>query len=112
VETFIVTGSNTGVGLQLVHILFQQNGNIYMATRNEEKSLKAIEEMKRLYPDSNGQIHYLHLDLADLRSVKKAAEEFASKEHRLDVLWHNAGLYSRPEGGTTKQVGKKPWLHL
>lgn len=35
---------------------------------------------------------YLHLDLNDLATIKKAAETFKSLESRLDVLVHNAGM--------------------
>ena len=34
----------------------------------------------------NGQIIWLKLDLSDPRNAKKAAEEFMTKEKRLDIL--------------------------
>jgi NAD(P)-dependent dehydrogenase (short-subunit alcohol dehydrogenase family) len=34
----------------------------------------------------NGQVLWLKLDLSDPRNAKKAAEEFAAKEDRLDIL--------------------------
>jgi NAD(P)-dependent dehydrogenase (short-subunit alcohol dehydrogenase family) len=44
-------------------------------------------------PDSMKQryLKFLHFDLNDLTTVKKAAETFAQEESRLDVLWNNAG---------------------
>jgi len=38
----------------------------------------------------------LQLDLANLKSVKAAAEEFLSKEPLLDVLFNNAGVFNPP----------------
>ena len=42
-------------------------------------------------PKSPGKIKFLHLDLNDLESVKRAATTFAQQESRLDFLWNNAG---------------------
>lgn len=46
---------------------------------------------------------FLHLDLDDLTTIKKSAEEFLSKETKLDVLWNNAGVMIPPQGSKTKQ---------
>jgi NAD(P)-dependent dehydrogenase (short-subunit alcohol dehydrogenase family) len=46
---------------------------------------------------------FLHLDLDDLTTIKKSAEEFLSKEKKLDVLWNNAGVMIPPQGSKTKQ---------
>jgi NAD(P)-dependent dehydrogenase (short-subunit alcohol dehydrogenase family) len=41
--------------------------------------------------ETPGNVKFLHLDLNDLTSVKKAATTFAQQESKLDVLWNNAG---------------------
>ncbi|KAJ7643725.1 NAD-P-binding protein [Roridomyces roridus] len=49
-------------------------------------------------------IHFLQLDLADLAAVRKAAEEYLSKEQELHVLINNAGvLYAPGIGPETAQ---------
>lgn len=50
-------------------------------------------------------MEYLSLDLDDLGTIKMSADEFLSKEERLDVLWNNAGVMVPPAGSKTKQVG-------
>ena len=102
-QVFIVTGSTAGIGEQLAAILYQHNAKVYVAARSEEKATKAIKEIKDLHPNSTGQIAFLHLDLSDLTTIKKSAEEFLSKEDRLDVLWNNAGVMIPPQGSKTVQ---------
>ena len=48
---------------------------------------KAIEDLKS---ETGKEGIWLELDLADLGSVEKAAEEFKSKEKQLHVLFNNA----------------------
>ncbi|GAB1202659.1 hypothetical protein APSETT445_001280 [Aspergillus pseudonomiae] len=43
------------------------------------------------------------LDLSDLSTIKKSAEEFLTKESKLHVLWNNAGVMIPPQGSTTAQ---------
>lgn len=71
--------------------------------RSQEKATKAIESIKAAFPKSAGELVFLHLDLDDLTTIKKSAEEFLSKETKLDVLWNNAGVMVPPQGSKTKQ---------
>ena len=63
----------------------------------------AIESIKARFPNANGALEYLHLDLGDLTTIKGSADEFLRKERRLDVLWNNAGVMVPPQGSKTKQ---------
>ena len=98
-----MTGSTSGVGEQLASVLYQKNGKVYVAARSEEKASKTIEAIKSRHPDSKGEIHFFLLDLNDLTTIKKSADEFLSKERRLDVLWLNAGVMIPPQGSKTAQ---------
>lgn len=100
---FIVTGSSAGVGKALAEILYSANAKVYIAARSESKGQKAIEDIKSKAPDSKGELDFLGLDLADLSTIKKTADEFLAKETRLDVLWNNAGVMVPPQGSKTAQ---------
>ncbi|KAH6717446.1 hypothetical protein BKA61DRAFT_323180 [Leptodontidium sp. MPI-SDFR-AT-0119] len=102
-KVFIVTGSSSGVGKELAQILYSHNAKVYVAARSSEKASKAIESIKAAFPNSKGEIEYLHLDLDDLSTIKASADEFLSKETKLDVLWNNAGVMIPPQGSKTKQ---------
>lgn len=100
---FIVTGSSSGVGQELARILYSHDAKIYIAARSEEKATQAITDIKANCPGSKGEVVFLHLDLTDLATVKKSAEDFLSKETRLDVLWNNAAIMAPPHDCRTKQ---------
>ncbi|KAF8828094.1 hypothetical protein HHX47_DHR4000991 [Lentinula edodes] len=100
-KVIIVTGANrqSGLGYSTVKHLVREGAKVYIAARNEQQSLESIEKLKedlRLGqdgPGSDGQVHFLKLDLGDPRNVKKVAEDFMAKESRLDVLVNNAAMH-------------------
>lgn len=74
------------MGKELCNILYQHNGTVYLAGRSQGKAESAIEEIKKAHPSSDGRLEFLHVDLADLASIKKSTEDFMKREQRLDVL--------------------------
>ncbi|KAH8594346.1 hypothetical protein B0O99DRAFT_514332 [Bisporella sp. PMI_857] len=102
-KVYIVTGANSGIGKELTRILYLKNAKVYLATRSEGKALTAIDEIKERTPDSKGDLIFLPLDLADLTTVKPAAEEFLRRESKLHVLFNNAGIMIPPKDSTTAQ---------
>ncbi|KAI0029797.1 NAD(P)-binding protein [Vararia minispora EC-137] len=99
-KVVIVTGGNTGVGRETVKPLLAHGAKVYIAARNEAKTKSAIEDLKK---ETGKEAVSLQLDLADLVSVKAAAEEFLSKESKLDILFNNAGVMACPVEQLTKQ---------
>ena len=60
---------------------------MYIATRSADKAQTAIDELKKI--TGKESIFFLELNLADLDSVKAAAEEFIRKEPELHTLYNN-----------------------
>ncbi|KAK5999091.1 Short-chain dehydrogenase/reductase [Cladobotryum mycophilum] len=102
-KVIIVTGSNTGLGKELAQILYSKNAKVYMMARSEEKTLKAIDDIKAAVSESDGELYYIHLDLADLPTIKTSAQEFLNRENKLDLLINNAGIAYPEWGSKTKQ---------
>ncbi|KAK5131708.1 hypothetical protein LTR16_000493 [Cryomyces antarcticus] len=90
----IVTGGNTGIGYETARLLAKNGAKVYLAARSEEKANTAIEKIRS--GDIKGSVEYLPIDLMDLSSVTKAAQAFANKEKRLDILMNNAGIMANP----------------
>ncbi|KIL63264.1 hypothetical protein M378DRAFT_726623 [Amanita muscaria Koide BX008] len=77
-DAFISSFGNTslGIGKETVKGLLSHNAKVYILARNKEKTEQAIAELK----DSTGhEAQFISCDLADLVSVKHAAEEFTRK---------------------------------
>lgn len=52
--------------------------------------------MNQSAPGADLDLHYLQIDLLNLKSVRAAAQEFMNLENRLDVLINNAGVGVAP----------------
>lgn len=92
-QTIVVTGSNTGLGLEASrHLLRLGVGQLIMAVRDVNKGEKAkvelLESTKRL-PDS---VEVWHLDMEDYNSVKAFAHRASTTLSRLDAVLANAGI--------------------
>ncbi|KZW03701.1 NAD(P)-binding protein [Exidia glandulosa HHB12029] len=98
----IVTGFNVGIGKETAKALLRKNAKVYGAARSKAKAEAAIADL-RASSGGKGEIVYLELDLADLASVKRAAEEFLSHESNLDILFNNAGVMVPPIDQLTTQ---------
>ena len=99
-QVIIVTGANSGCGLETTRQLYKQGATVILACRNEQKAKTALEDVSTSCPDSKGKLVYLHLDLSDLSSVRTFEKEFTSQFNRLDVLVNNAGIMACPYGKT------------
>lgn len=105
-KVFVITGSNTGVGYELVKMLYPSGATIYMAGRSEERIRDAIKSISSVKPApaTPATLKYLHYDLADLNSMKAAASEFAKQESQLDIVWHNAGIGGPKDLSTVQNI--------
>ncbi|EPS94682.1 NAD-binding protein [Fomitopsis schrenkii] len=68
-------------------------GAVYMASRSKDKATEAIGRLKE---ETGKEAIFLELDLSSLASVRKAAQEFLSKEAELHILFNNAGVMGPP----------------
>ena len=109
-RVFIVTGGASGVGRELSIMLYRAGGRVYIAGRSQQNAEEAISHITSLAgtdanapSSSSGTLHFLHLDLQDLTSIKPAAEDFKRRESRLDILFNNAGISLPPQGSVSAQ---------
>jgi retinol dehydrogenase-14 len=88
-KVVVVTGSNVGIGLETAVGVAERGATTILACRNQAKAEAAAKEVTaRTW---NDDVHVVPLDLADLASVRKAADDILAGWGRLDVLVNNAG---------------------
>jgi NAD(P)-dependent dehydrogenase (short-subunit alcohol dehydrogenase family) len=88
-KVVVVTGANIGIGFETALGVAELGATTVLACRNTAKAEAAQKEVTRR--TWNDDVHVVTLDLADLASVKKAADDVLSRWNRLDVLVNNAG---------------------
>lgn len=89
----LVTGSNSGLGLETARALAARGATVVMACRSLARAEQARQE---LMPQAEGPVDLLELDLADLRATVRAASAFSDRWGRLDLLINNAGVMAPP----------------
>lgn len=87
----LVTGGNSGIGYEAARELAAHRATVVVAGRDKGRVGAAAQRIGA---------EALHLDLADLASVRRAAEEFKGRHERLDLLINNAGVMIPPLGRT------------
>lgn len=91
-QTIIVTGSNTGLGLEAARHLSHLNASlIILAVRNVSKGEAAKASILSTSHRPKSSIEVWSLDMTSTHSIKKFAER-ASKLNRLDGVVENAGM--------------------
>ncbi|MGI9498789.1 MAG: SDR family NAD(P)-dependent oxidoreductase, partial [Geminicoccaceae bacterium] len=79
-KTYVITGANSGVGLETTRQLVKQGAHVVMACRRVE----AGEEACKSFEGLKGTSEVMLCDLADLASVRAFVEAFKASHDRLD----------------------------
>ena len=95
----IITGANSGIGYAMALALARKEARVILACRNQDKGEAAVRQIAQEYPAA--EVELMQLDLSDLASVRRFADEFASRHYdRLNILINNAGIMAVPFGKT------------
>ncbi|KAI0185008.1 hypothetical protein EV127DRAFT_456490 [Xylaria flabelliformis] len=87
----LVTGGNGGIGYQAVVFLAKAGAKVYFGARSTERAEAARERMYRENPSlREGQVNWLQMDMASMKSVLAACDKLRETESRLHLLINNA----------------------
>ncbi len=94
----VVTGANTGLGLENARALAAKGAIVVLAVRNLDKGKTAVTKIKSTVPKADVRLQ--ELDLASLASVTEAAASLRDDHASIDLLINNAGLMYTPKSVT------------
>ena len=106
-KTVIITGANTGIGLETAVDLAKRGARVILACRNVAKGKAAEAEVKER--SKSDDVVFSKLDLSSLQSVREFSERTLEEESHIDILLNNGGVmippYSTTEDGFELQFG-------
>lgn len=91
-KNILITGGNSGIGLELARALAAQGNRVIIASRDLAKSQAAVQNIKSGNPTAD--IEAMPLDLGDFSDIDRFARELLAKMPVIDVLALNSGLYT------------------
>ena len=87
----VITGATSGIGNVTAREYASHGANLLLINRSEEKSIALCEEIRQEF---NVECNYKIADFSRLSEVRKVGSELLESDLEIDVLIHNAGIYS------------------
>jgi short-subunit dehydrogenase len=88
-ETVLITGASSGIGLELTKIFAAEDCRLILVARNQNALEKLAEELRQ---GNKIEVVVLPADLSLPETPKKIFQELHSKKIHVDVLVNNAGF--------------------
>lgn len=117
-KTYVITGGNSGLGLETARMLGKAGAGLVLACRSPERAEAAKLELSS---QTHAPVDLVRLDLSDLSSVRAGAVEVRARHARIDGLINNAGIMQTPQQKTkdgfelqlgTNHLGHFLWTNL
>jgi len=104
----VVTGANSGIGLQITKELNKRGATVHVLCRDRERGEAAMSELAQ--HGCNATRLVLHLvDLTDFSTIRRFADQFKKENDKLDMLINNAGIMFYPKFEKTIDGFEKTW---
>lgn len=95
----VITGGNSGIGLEAARRLAGAGADVVIAVRNPAKGAAAVADIAAGKP--RGTVSAAPLDVASLASVEAFATTVLDSGEPIDMLINNAGIMAVPRRETT-----------
>jgi len=93
-KNIIVTGSNSGIGVETVRALAKVGATVFMTARNTEKAQSVLDDIVKSTGNKNVFLEQLELDSLD--NVNDFVKRFLARDIPLHSLINNAGVMACP----------------
>jgi NAD(P)-dependent dehydrogenase (short-subunit alcohol dehydrogenase family) len=113
-KTYVITGGNSGLGLEAAKILAAHGGTVRITARDAAKAEDALAQVRAVAPAAD--VGFFPLDLADPESTLAAADLIREQCPKIAALINNAGVMQPPERRTVEgfelQIGTNHLGHF
>lgn len=109
-RVIIVTGANSGVGLDTAKRLCSLGHDVVVSVRDDAKGQATIEAIKEVAPSAT--VSYLTMELTDPQSIRDFVDKFRATGKTLNVLVNNAGLFKSYTDKTRYTARNDPDLEV
>jgi NAD(P)-dependent dehydrogenase (short-subunit alcohol dehydrogenase family) len=99
-KRILVTGVSAGLGVETARALVAHGADVVGAARDLEKAQRATSEASKAAAVTGASFEVVELDLANLKSVRAAADKLVADGRTFDVIIANAGVMATPFGKT------------
>ncbi len=106
-RTILITGSNRGIGLEMVRQLAPR-ADVVVATCRRPDEADDLAALAAEHPDT---IDVVELDVADPASIQDTRDDIADRYERVDVLFNNAGVNGGGTADTFDTVDLDTLMH-
>jgi NAD(P)-dependent dehydrogenase (short-subunit alcohol dehydrogenase family) len=98
----IVTGANSGLGVETARVLALAGAEVVMACRTVDSGATVVSQLRSGLPAGMGTLTPQAVDLSDLASVRAFAQAFVASGKPLHLLINNAGVMAPPLSTTAQ----------
>ena len=88
-KVIIVTGSSSGIGLEIARLFSLKGATIIVACRDDKRGVETVNII-------NNYSEYINLDLSSFISIDRFVKTVQNKYSKVDILINNAGVMAPP----------------
>ena len=108
-RTVVITGANSGIGLETAHVLLERGARVVMLARDVKRNEAAAAQLRAGQKNRVGSLVTMQVDIASMASIRRFAAAYTSSGLPIHVLILNAGTafvpYGLTEDGFEMQFG-------
>jgi retinol dehydrogenase 12 len=93
-DTVLITGATGGIGLATARALARLGATVVIGARDAVRGQAIVDRLT----SEGHRAELVSIDMASQASVRRAAETYAARHPKLDVLINNAGIVTRQRG--------------
>ena len=103
-KNIVITGANSGIGLEAAKFAASKEGKVFLVCRNEKRGSEAVDLIQK--ETGNQNVHLILGEMGDKKSMQGVFEQLKEKVGSIDVFVHNAGCMIHKREFTEDKIEK------